>query len=104
MNQREIVEKILVCVRPYARNKEAFDAFMETLRKGEVNFEALASKPGASFMEEMGINSARRIDILLDIESKFNIQIEDELVDQMTTMEASIAIVQKKIMERETVS
>jgi acyl carrier protein len=100
MDQRQIVEQILMCVRPYARNKEAFDAFMETLRAGNVDFQALATKPGASFMEEMGINSARRIDILLDIESKFNIQIEDELVDQMTSMEASIAIVQKKLEEK----
>ncbi len=81
MTDQEITIKILECVRPYAKNKEAFDSATAQSR----------------FIEDLEVNSARRIDILLDLETKFNISIEDELANSMRSVGDALAVVKRKL-------
>jgi acyl carrier protein len=49
------------------------------------------------FIEDLGVNSARLVDIVIDIEDKFNVAIDDESADQIKTIGDAIAVIEKQI-------
>ncbi|MEN8798826.1 MAG: acyl carrier protein [Flavobacteriaceae bacterium] len=49
------------------------------------------------FVEELNINSAHLVDIVLDVEDKYDIVLENEDMDQMQTVEHAIKLIQKKL-------
>lgn len=49
------------------------------------------------FIEDLGVNSARLVDIVIDIEDKFNIAIDDESADQIRTIGDAIKVIENKI-------
>jgi acyl carrier protein len=51
-------------------------------------------------IEDLGINSARMVDIILDLEDKFQIQISDEMAAKMTTVGAAVNQVAEIIKTR----
>lgn len=48
------------------------------------------------FIEDLGINSARLVDIVIDIEDKFSITIEDETADKIRTIGDAIKVIETK--------
>jgi acyl carrier protein len=48
-------------------------------------------------LEELNINSANLVDIVLDVEDAFNIQLENEDMDQMKTVRDALAIIDAKL-------
>jgi len=56
--------------------------------------------PKSNFLEELNINSANRVDIVLDVEDTFDIQLENEDMDQMQTVRDAITIINKKIANK----
>ena len=57
MNKPEIIDKLKVIVKPYVKNQEAFDNLTEQ----------------TDFISDLQINSANLVDVILDIEEKFDI-------------------------------
>ena len=51
-------------------------------------------------IEDLGINSARMVDIILDLEDKFQIQISDEMAEQMTTVGSAVDLVTEIIKNK----
>ena len=51
----------------------------EIIDKGEINLDA-------SFMDDLGLDSLRALEILAAIENEFNITIEPERLREMTTL------------------
>ncbi len=51
------------------------------------------------FVEDLGVNSARLVDIVLDIEDKFGISISDELADKISTVGDALQLIQEKTAE-----
>ena len=49
------------------------------------------------FIEDLGVNSARLVDIVIDIEDKFNISIDDESADQIRTIGDAIKVIEAKM-------
>ena len=49
------------------------------------------------FIEDLGVNSARLVDIVIDIEDKFNVAIDDESADKIRTIGDAIAVIEQKI-------
>ena len=49
------------------------------------------------FIKDLGINSARLVDIVIDIEDKFNVAIDDESADQIRTVGDAMAVIEGKI-------
>ena len=49
------------------------------------------------FLEDLQINSAHLIDIILDIEDEFDIEISDEEAEEMLTVEKTVGIIESKI-------
>ncbi len=53
--------------------------------------------PESHFINELNINSANLVDIVLDVEDAFNIVLENEDMDQMKTVKDALAIIDAKL-------
>lgn len=49
------------------------------------------------FLNELNINSAHLVDIVLDVEDAFDIRLENEDMDQMQTVKDALAIIERKL-------
>jgi acyl carrier protein len=48
-------------------------------------------------LNELNINSAHLVDIVLDVEDAFDIRLENEDMDQMQTVKDALAIIERKL-------
>lgn len=82
-------------------NEERYDALKEIIKVylpddvavDEVNEES-------HFINELNINSANLVDIILDVEDAFDIRLENEDMDQMHTVKDALSIIDKKMKEK----
>lgn len=81
MNNQELIDKLKVIVKPYIQNEEAYQNLTEATK----------------FIEDLKINSANLVDVILDVEDEFDIEIGDEEMEQMMDVKSSIEIITKKI-------
>ena len=81
MDKPALIASLKKIVEPYVQDKEAFGQLSEETR----------------FIEDLKINSANLVDIILDVEDAFDIIIEDEAMDQMLTVKAAMAIISEKV-------
>lgn len=81
MEIEELIDKLKKIVQPYIQNQEAFEELNEETR----------------FIEDLKINSANLVDVILDVEDEFDIEIGDEEMEAMLDVKSSIAIITKKI-------
>jgi len=77
----ELIAKLKQIVKPYVNNFEAFEALNEE----------------TEFIKDLDINSANLVDIILDVEDEFDIRIENEEMEKMLSVGASLEIIQSKI-------
>lgn len=54
----------------------------------------------SNFIQELNINSANLVDIVLDVEDAFDIRLENEDMDGMQTVSDALKIVEIKIKEK----
>lgn len=81
MNEQQVFEKVVGLIKPYARYEEGFKA---------INKES-------KILEDLGVNSARLVDIVLAFEDIFNIEIEDDAADEIWTIGDAITLIQAKL-------
>lgn len=84
MNQKEILEKLKNIVKPFVNNQEAFDHFTES----------------TDFITDLNINSANLVDVILDVEDAFGIQIDNESMEKMVNVKSTLEIITTKLSER----
>lgn len=51
----------------------------------------------SKFIEELNINSAHLVDIVLDVEDEFDIMLENEDMDKMKSVQDALSIIEAKI-------
>jgi acyl carrier protein len=77
MDQKEVFEKVVAILRPFAKNKEA-----------------LANvAPEMSIQKDLKVNSARLVDIVLEIEEVFDIQVKDEDAEKVRTIGDAVSLI-----------
>jgi len=54
----------------------------------------------SNFTTELNINSANLVDIVLDVEDKFDIMLENDDMDGMQTVKDALLIIDKKLAEK----
>lgn len=81
MNKEEILEELRVIVKPYINNLEAFENFTEN----------------TDFITDLNINSANLVDIILDVEDYFKIHIDNESMEKMVNVKATLEIIATKL-------
>ncbi len=57
--------------------------------------------PDSHFINELNINSANLVDIVLDVEDAFEITLENDDMDKMQTVNDAMAIINKKRSSKE---
>ena len=80
MNQESVKTDLLEIIKPY---------LPEDVQITEVSEEK-------HLINDLKINSAHIVDIVLDIEDKFDIMIDDDAIGEMNTVRDSIDVVLKK--------
>ena len=81
MNRNEIIEAIKLIVKPYTEDVAALESINES----------------TDFIKDLKINSANLVDVVLDVEEKFGIEIDNDSMAKMLTVEATIAIIEEKM-------
>lgn len=76
MDRSELFEKLRGILEPYTQDKEALANLTEE----------------TDFLEDLKINSANLVDIILDAEEVFDIEIDDESAEQMMTVKAALEV------------
>jgi acyl carrier protein len=84
MNRNEITEKLRAIITPYVQNKEALE---------QVNEET-------DLMKDLKINSQHLVDIILDAEVAFDIEIDDDSAEKMLTVGAAVDIVEAMLAKK----
>lgn len=84
MNNQETIAKLKIIVKPYIKNQEAFDTLTEN----------------TDFITDLNINSANLVDIILDIEEEFDIEIDNQSMEKMLDIKSAVEIIQTKLAEK----
>lgn len=81
MNKKELIEKLKTIVQPYVQDEEAYQNLTEQ----------------TDFINDLKINSANLVDIVLDVEDAYDIEIDNESMEKMLTVANAIEIIQDKL-------
>ena len=54
---------------------------------------------GTDFINDLKINSANLVDIILDVEDEFGIEIDNESMEKMLSVKSAIDIIETKLAE-----
>ncbi|MDT0647635.1 phosphopantetheine-binding protein [Zunongwangia sp. F260] len=84
MTDKEIIEKLKAIVTPYVQRKEGLEDFNEK----------------TDFINDLKINSANLVDVVLDVEDEFNIEIDNDSMDGMLTVGDAKRIIERKMAEK----
>jgi acyl carrier protein len=75
-------------------NQEVFDKVVEILKPFAKNDEALSSiSLETSLQKDLEVNSARLVDIVLEIEDNFDIEVSDDDADQVNTVGDAVKLI-----------
>ena len=83
MQKEDIIEQLKEIVKPYIQNQSAFDSLTEN----------------TDFINDLKINSANLVDVILDIEEKYNIVIDNDSMERMVNVKAAMEIIEAKLSE-----
>lgn len=83
MTDAQLFEKLKEIISPYVQDQEAFKNIDNA----------------TSFIEDLQINSANLVDVVLDVEDAFDIEIDNDSMEQMLNVEASLAVIKNKLAQ-----
>ncbi|HIF22429.1 MAG TPA: acyl carrier protein [Gemmatimonadetes bacterium] len=81
MDQDEVRAKIVEIISTYAKDKEAL----------------ASATDDTNILEDLKVNSARLVDVILDFEDAFDIEVEDEDADKVNTIGDAVSLIAAKI-------
>lgn len=84
MTKEAIIERLKTIVKPFSNNQEAFENLTEE----------------TDFITDLQINSANLVDIVLDVEDAFGIDIDNLAMEKMISIKATIEIIETKLAEK----
>ena len=84
MKNEELIPKLKSIVAPYIQNEDAFKNLNED----------------TDFVNDLQINSANLVDIILDVEDEFDIRLENEDMEKMLDVKSTIAIINSKLASK----
>ncbi len=81
MEQEQIFSEVVTILKPYVKNESALSGISETTH----------------ILDDLKVNSARLVDIIIKCEDVFDIEIDDDDADTIRTIGDAVAIVKKKL-------
>lgn len=83
MDKKEIIAELREIVSLYTENQDSLENINEQ----------------TDFITDLKINSANLVDIVLDIEEKFNISIDNDSMARMLNIKATVEVIETKLAE-----
>ncbi len=77
MSREQIFTKVVGILKPFVRNHEALAAV----------------QPTTSILKDLKVNSARLVDVVLEIEDQFGIAVSDEDADRVRTVGDAVDLI-----------
>jgi len=84
MNKDEVITQLKTIVKPYINNQEAFENLSES----------------TDFIKDLQINSANLVDVILDIEDHYKIEIDTVSMEKMVDVKSALTIIETKLAEK----
>lgn len=81
MSKEQIFEKVVAILKRYTKNEDALSGVSAS----------------TNILEDLRVNSARLVDVILDFEDVFNIEIADEDADSVTTVGDALQLIEARI-------
>tara|TARA_B100001093_G_C26749377_1_gene980393 strand:- start:53 stop:307 length:255 start_codon:yes stop_codon:yes gene_type:complete len=81
MTKKELITSLQKIIKPYVQDQEAFKNLSEE----------------SDFINDLKINSANLVDIILDVEDEFDIEIDNESMEKMLSVKAAMDIIAIKL-------
>lgn len=81
MTRSDVFDKVVEIIAPFAKDKDALaDVSEET-----------------DILQDLKVNSARLVDVILDFEDEFDIEVEDEDADAVNTVGDAVNLIMAKV-------
>ncbi len=77
-------------------NQDIFDK-VKTIVVEQLDVEAEAVKPEASFANDLGADSLDTVELVMALEEAFDIEIPDEVAEQIDTVEKAVKHIEEAI-------
>jgi acyl carrier protein len=77
MDEKEVFDKVVAILKPFAKNQDALAKIA----------------PATSIQSDLKVNSARFVDVVLEIEERFGIVVKDEDADMVRTVGDAVTLV-----------
>ena len=84
MNKEELIASLKKIVKPYIQDETAFENLSEE----------------TDFINDLKINSANLVDVILDVEDEFDIEIDNESMEKMLNVKSSIDVIMSKLSQK----
>ena len=84
METDQIIGKLKDVLTPYSANKEAIDNLTID----------------SDFIKDLNVNSAHLVDIVLEIENAFDIEIDNASMERMINVGESVNVIKEKLAEK----
>ena len=81
MNKEQIIKELIEIITPYVPEKGLLENIDES----------------KELINDLHINSAHLVDIVLDVEEKYDIMIDDDAIGKMNTVGESVSMILEKI-------
>ena len=81
MTKKELITSLQKIIKPYVQDQEAFKNLSEE----------------TDFINDLKINSANLVDVILDVEDEFDIEIDNESMEKMLSAKAAMDIIETKL-------
>jgi len=72
-----VLEEVISIVKPFVKNQEALSSI----------------GPETSILKDLKVNSARLVDIVLELEDRFDIEVRDEDADNVRTIGDAVQLI-----------
>ena len=81
MTREDLVVSLQKIVKPYVKDQNAFNNLSEE----------------TDFINDLKINSANLVDVILDVEDEFDIEIDNDSMEKMLSVKAALDIIETKL-------
>ena len=81
MSETDVMNKVVSILTPYAKNGEALSHL----------------GPTTHILDDLKVNSARLVDVVLAFEDEFGIEIADDDVDRVNTVGDAVRLISSKL-------
>ena len=81
MSRSDVFDKVVQIISPFAKDEEALENVSED----------------TDILQDLKVNSARLVDVILDFEDEFDIEVEDEDADAVNTVGDAVDLIMRKV-------